>query len=191
MNLNMLKGLGLVMTAGAIGGYLAQKIFQKKYAKVLEMQEEQHKKDLLDVKMIAVNEMKNEAEKVIRDAVTKEIRDDMALYVQKQVEAMDFKEIVDEGVRKGIRTATDLAEERITKESLYILKEEILERAEATVDDHIKEEMYQVNGRRIIEDAVDRAVREEVRIQVRDQVKKFNIPSWFDGDDIAKVLRAL
>lgn len=191
MNINTLKGLGMVILVGMAGGFLSQKIMYKKYQKELEDREAKWTEELEAMKANAKTEMNNEARMIIRNAIDAEVKDDMVDYIEKNVRAMPFNEIVEEGVKNGIKDVTERAYKSVKDESTKDLKEEIRELAKEVVEDKIQDELYKVNSRRIIEDSVDRAVREEVRVQVKDKVKKFNIPSWFSGDDIAKVLYAL
>ena len=191
MTINAVKGLGLVLAVGMLGGYISTKIIQKKMQKEEDDREHMHMEALESLKTSTKMEMDHEAHEIVRNAITSEVRDKMEEYIQKKVENMDFDQIVQHGIEKGIREATEKATQKITEKSVDIMKDEVRKLTQDTVDNRIKEEMYQVNSRRIIEDSVDRAVRDEVRVQVKDKIKKFNIPSWFSGDDIAKVLYAL
>lgn len=198
MNMNTIKGLSLILIAGIGGGFIAQKISDKKNKKKAEEYEkslEEMKKDLLfEINRVQANtrdELSSEAHRVIRTELDKFGTEAIHQEVMSRVKTVNLDKIVEDAARKGTESTVNSVARDVMKESLDILKDTIIDLATETVNANLKDEMYKVNSRRIIEDAVDHAVREEVRTEVKNKLKQFNIPSWFSVSDMERVLRAL
>lgn len=198
INMNTIKGLSLILIAGIGGGFIAQGIANKKSKKKVEEYEkslEEMKKDLLfEINRIQANtrdELSSEARRVIRTELDKFGSEAIHQEVLARVKTVNLDQIVKDAVRTGTESTVDSVARDVEKESLAILKDTIVDLATDTVNENLKDEMYKVNSRRIIEDAVDHAVREEVRTEVKNKLKQFNIPSWFSASDMERVLRVL
>lgn len=198
INMNTIKGLSLILITGIGGGFIAQRISDKKNKKKAEEYEKglaEMKKDLLfEINRIQANtrdELSGEARRVIRTELDTFGTEAIHQEVLVRVKTVNLDKIVEDAVRKGTESTIDEVARDVEKESLAILKDTIVDLAKDTVDENLKDEMYKVNSRRIIEDAVDHAVREEVRTEVKNKLKQFNIPSWFSASDVERVLRAL
>ena len=172
INTNMIKGLGLILIAGAGGGWIAQKIANRKYeAKVKkydEKVEELRKKiesDISVMKSEARSTMGEEARSIIQNAIDGEARKALSTEVSARVNQLNLESFAEAAAEKSMEKAIELL-------------------AKNTVESRLKDEMYQVNSRRIIEDSVDRAVREEVHNTIKKKLK------WVDFNNISD-LKAL
>lgn len=191
INTNMIKGLGLILIAGAGGGWIAQKITNRKYeAKVKkydEKVEELHKKiesDISVMKSEARATMGEEARSIIQNAIDCEARKALSTEVSCRVNQLNLESFAEAAAEKSMEKAISRAQEKLYGEAKDQLKNTIELLAKNTVESRLKDEMYQVNSRRIIEDSVDRAVREEVHNTIKKKLK------WVDFNNMSD-LKAL
>ena len=191
INTNMIKGLGLILIAGAGGGWIAQKIANRKYeAKVKkydEKVEELRKKiesDISVMKSEARSTMGEEARSIIQNAIDGEARKALSTEVSARVNQLNLDSFAESAAEKSMEKAISRAQEKLYGEAKDQLKNTIELLAKNTVESRLKDEMYQVNSRRIIEDSVDRAVREEVHNTVKKKLK------WVDFNNMSD-LKAL
>lgn len=188
INTNMIKGLGLILIAGAGGGWIAQKIANRKYeAKVKkydEKVEELRKKiesDISVMKSEARSTMGEEARSIIQNAIDGEARKALSMEVSARVNQLNLESFAESAAEKSMEKAISRAQEKLYGEAKDQLKNTIELLAKNTVESRLKEEMYQVNSRRIIEDSVDRAVREEVHNTVKKKLK------WVDFNNLSDI----
>lgn len=191
INTSMIKSLGLILIAGAGGGWTAQKIANRKYeAKVKKCEEElQNFKNetihsIEDLRITARVEMNEEARSIIQNAIDGEARKALSTEVSARVNQLNLESFAESAAEKSIEKAISRAQEKLYGEASSQLKQTVKQLAEDTVKDRLKDEMYQVNSRRIIEDSVDRAVREEVHNTVKKKLK------WVDFNNMSD-LKAL
>lgn len=185
INTSMIKGLGLVLIAGAGGGWIAQKIANRKYeAKVRKYEQEVEKlreqtlSDLSKLTSEARAAMGEEARSIIQNSIDAEARRALSTEVSARVNHLNLDNFAEAAAEKSMEKAISRAQEKLYSEASDQLKKTVKELAERTVTDRLKEEMYQVNSRRIIEDSVDRAVREEVHTVVKKKLK------WADFNNL-------
>lgn len=185
INTSMIKGLSLVILAGAGGGWIAQKITNRKYeAKVRKYDQEVEKlreqilSDLSKLTSETRATMGEEARSIIQNSIDAEARKALSTEVSDRVNHLNLESFAEAAAEKSMEKAINRAQEKLYGEASEQLKKTVKELAERTVTDRLKDEMYQVNSRRIIEDSVDRAVREEVSKVVRDKLK------WLSVNDI-------
>ena len=186
INTNMIKGLTLVLIAGAGGGWIAQKIANKRYeAKVKkydEKVEELRKKiesDISVMKSEARTAMGEEARSIIQNAIDSEARKALSSEVTARVNQLNLESFAENAAEKSMEKAVNRAQDKLYSEASNQLKQTVKQLAESTVKERLKDEMYQVNSRRIIEDSVDRAVREEVHNTVKKKLK------WVDFNNMS------
>ena len=191
INTNMIKGLGLILIAGAGGVWIAQKITNRKYeAKVKkydEKVEELRKKiesDISVMKSEARSTMGEEARSIIQNAIDGEARKALSTEVSCRVNQLNLESFAEAAAEKSMEKAISRAQEKLYGEAKDQLKNTIELLAKNTVESRLKDEMYQVNSRRIIEDSVDRAVREEVHNTIKKKLK------WVDFNNMSD-LKAL
>lgn len=191
INTNMIKGLGLILIAGAGGGWIAQKIANRKYeAKVKKCEEELQKfknetiHSIEDLRITARVEMNEEARSIIQNAIDGEARKALSTEVSARVNQLNLESFAEAAAEKSMEKAISRAQEKLYGEAKDQLKNTIELLAKNTVESRLKDEMYQVNSRRIIEDSVDRAVREEVHNTVKKKLK------WVDFNNMSD-LKAL
>lgn len=185
INTSMIKGLGLVLIAGAGGGWVAQKIANRKYeAKVRKYEQEVEKlreqtlSDLSKLTSEARATMGEEARSIIQNSIDAEARRALSTEVSARISHLNLDNFAEAAAEKSMEKAINRAQEKLYGEASDQLKKTVKELAERTVTDRLKEEMYQVNSRRIIEDSVDRAVREEVHTVVKKKLK------WADFNNL-------
>ena len=185
INGNFVKGLVLVIGAGAIGGLISNRMAAKKYEQNLN----EHNKKLEELRYEAfqkIKEIRRDTSAEMEAEARKTIDNDLSLMgtemihneVLKRVQTVDIDRVANEAAVKGVNTKIERLVDEIAKDARNTLKEEIASLAKETVEERLKEEMYQVNSRRIIEDSVDRAVREEVGKTVREKLK------WLSASDL-------
>ena len=191
INTNMIKGLGLILIAGAGGGWIAQKIANRKYkAKVKkceeELQEFQSKTihSIEDMRTNVRREMYDEARNIIQGSIDIEARKTLGDKLNDRINQLDLESFADTAAKESMEKAISRAQEKLYGEASSQLKQTVKQLAEDTVKDRLKEEMYQVNSRRIIEDSVDRAVHEEVHNTIKKKLK------WVDFNNMSD-LKAL
>lgn len=185
INMSMIKGLGLILIAGAGGGWIAQKIANRKYeAKVRKYEQEVEKlreqtlSDLSKLTSEARAAMGEEARSIIQNSIDAEARRALSTEVSARISHLNLDNFAEAAAEKSMEKAINRAQEKLYGEASDKFKKTVKELAERTVTDRLKEEMYQVNSRRIIEDSVDRAVREEVHTVVKKKLK------WADFDNL-------
>ena len=185
INASMIKSLGLILIAGAGGGWIAQKIANRKYeAKVKKYDEnlQKFKNETLhsieDLRITARLEMNEEARSIIQNAIDGEARKALSTEVSARVNQLNLESFAETVAEKSMEKAVNRAQEKLYSEANAQLKMTVKQLAEDTVKDRLKDEMYQVNSRRIIEDSVDRAVREEVHNVVKKKLK------WVDFNNL-------
>lgn len=185
INGNFVKGLVLIIGAGAIGGLISNRMAAKKYEQNLN---EQNKKleELRYEAFQKIKEIRRDTSAEMEAEARKTIDNDLALMgtemihneILKRVQTVDIDRVANDAAIKGVNTKIERLVDEIAKDARNTLKEEIASLAKETVEERLKEEMYQVNSRRIIEDSVDRAVREEVGKTVREKLK------WLSASDL-------
>lgn len=189
INGNFVKGLGLVFAAGFGGGWIAQRIANRKNDKKLKEYEEALEKLRTDTaeRLSAMHknaemEMSAEARRIITNEIDTFGRSELRNEVINRVKTVDTTKLAEGAAIEGTRRMIEEVTREITKDAKSELRDVIQETAKETIESNLKDEMYKVNSRRIIEDAVDRAVRDEVSRTVRDKLK------WFSANDLKNFL---
>lgn len=179
----------MVLLAGMGGGWIGQRLANRKYEKkVKECQEELEKarKDFdyeMDrVKEAVRSEMSGEAKTVIADALDEQAREVIWEQVSERARKIDMdamaKEVVDKHMAAASKAACNAVKSDATVQlegAINDIVEKVTELIEDKVEEWVNKEMYHVNSRRIIEDCVDRAVREEIGDTVRNKLKLLNV----------------
>lgn len=189
INGNFVKGLGLVFAAGFGGGWLAQRIANRKNDKKLKEYEEALEKLRSEtaekISMMHKNaemEMSAEARRIITNEIDTFGYAELRSEVVNRVKSIDTTKLAEGAAIEGTRRMIEEVTREVTKDAKSELRDVIQETAKETIDSSLKDEMYKVNSRRIIEDAVDRAVRDEVSKTVRDKLK------WLSVSDLKSFL---
>lgn len=187
----------MVLLAGMGGGWIGQRLANRKYEKkVKECQEELEKarKDFdyeMDrVKETVRSEMSGEAKTVIANALDEQAREVIWEQVSERARKIDMDAMAKEVVDKHMAAASKAACNAVKSDATVQLEgaindivddahdkieEKVTELIEDRVEEWVNKEMYHVNSRRIIEDCVDRAVREEIGDTVRNKLKLLNV----------------
>lgn len=182
-NSNILRLVGALVLTGSVGGWIGTKIAQSKAGKDRKALEEEMERKLEDLKKQTSMVLSEEARRAVRSAFDIEARESVIEEVEARVRLVDIKEATDAGVARGINEAITDAKYEINTKAIDQLRFEISKIAHETVEARLTDELYKVNMRRIVEDSVDRAVRDEVRSAV-----KSKIPSWFSTEDLRRIL---
>ena len=201
MNVNKMKVFGVaVMLIGIGGGWIGQRLANRKYEKkVKECQEELEKtrKDFgyeMDrIKADVRAEMASEAKSVISNALDGQAKAGIWDQVSERANKIDMDAMAKDVVSQHMTAAADRACNELKKDAQNELsnvvnelsdeahdkiEEKVTELIENKIDDWVEREMYHVNSRRIIEDCVDRAVREEIGDTVRSKLKLLNVDNF-------------
>ena len=187
MNVNLIKGLGLVILTGMTGGLIAQKIGNKVYEKRIK----EYAQEIQDLRTKFIDEMDSNlrsakddlqiaVKSIVNNAIDSEARKALSTEVTERVRQLNIESFAESAAEKSMEKAVNRAQDKLYGEASEQLKKTVRTLAERTVKERLKDEMYQVNSRRIIEDSVDRAVREEVHSEIKKKLKWANFNNMSD-----------
>lgn len=201
MNVNGMKAFGITVLLISIGGgWIGYKLANRKYEKrVKECQEELEKarKDF-DYEMDRIKsdvraEMASEAKSIISNVLDGQARDVIWEQVSERANTIDMDAMAKNVVSQHMTAAAEKAcnelkrdakdelgnaVNELSDEAHDKIEEKVMELIENKIEDWVDKEMYHVNSRRVIEDCVDRAVREEIGDTVRSKLKLLNVDNF-------------
>lgn len=179
----LVKFAGCLLLAGAGGGLIAQRITRKKFDEALKTITDEHKKELKSLKETIISGLQHYATDAINKAFTEVIHDDIRQHTENALTKMDICFVAKEAVAKKADEVCKDAKDELVAGARDDLMKAMSGLAKETVDTYVKEDMYKVNTRRIVEDAVYRMAPE-----MRKGFGGSGILDKFSGDDLRRIL---
>lgn len=152
----LLKFAGCILLAGAGGGLLMQRITRKEYGRKLDELNDRFHKELEDSVEDLNRQMSDAAMAAVHNAFTETIHDDIRKRTEEELNATAIHATVEASINTFVGKVCKDAKDELVAGAREDLMKCMTGLAKDTVEAYVKEDMYKVNTRRIVEDAVYR-----------------------------------
>lgn len=152
----LLKFAGCILLAGAGGGLLMQRFTRKRYEKELSEIKTAHYDDMEELKDKLKEDLHAASMVSVRNAFSEVVCDDIRKRTEEELNATDIHATVEASVHAFVGKVCKDAKDELVSRARNDLMKVMTGLAKDTVEAYVKEDMYKVNTRRIVEDAVYR-----------------------------------